>query len=114
MSPANNFTARSDQWDIRLNVPDQEWVDFFILNIEEYCNEGTVKYCHISGIEIGDVPGRTSYGIEHIHIALVLNNYTSKRSVVKKFTSITSISRELSKRILCLRSIKGYTCLKNQ
>lgn len=87
MTPANNMTIRSDQWDIRINVEDQEWVDLFKIQIEEYCDEGTVKYCHISGIEIGDVPGRSSFGQKHVHIALVLNNYTSKRSIVKKFTT---------------------------
>lgn len=86
MTKANDFSRRSDHFDIRLNVPDQEWVDLFINEIEDYCQDGQVKYLHVSGIEIGDVPGRTSFGKQHIHLALVLFNYTSKRSIVKKFT----------------------------
>ena len=85
MPSANDFAKRSDQWDIRLNVPDQEWCEIFVLQMEEYCDNGQVKYLHVSNIEIGDVPGRSSYGEKHIHIALVLNNPTSKRSIYNKF-----------------------------
>jgi hypothetical protein len=87
MPVANDYTIRTDQWDIRLNVPDQEWVDLFIDSLDEYINSGSVRYIHVSGIEMGDVPGRSSYGQLHIHIALVLFNFTSKRSIVNKFTS---------------------------
>lgn len=87
MSPASQFTVRSDQWDIRLNVPDADWVRLFINEMEDYTTSGTVRYLHVSGIEVGDVPGRSSFGEKHIHIALILHNYTSKRSIVNKFAS---------------------------
>lgn len=87
MSSTNDFARRSDQWDIRLNVPDREWLDLFIDELDDYVKEGQVKYIHCTGIEIGDVPGRSSFGKEHVHIALILNNYTSKRSIVNKFTN---------------------------
>lgn len=83
----SSLSVRSDQWDIRINVVDQEWVDLFIIACQEYCDEGSVRYMHISGIELGDVPNRTSFGQLHIHVALILNNFTSKRSVVKRFKS---------------------------
>ncbi len=73
MPPANNFTERSDQWDIRINVQDEEWLELFIIQLEEYCNEGTVRYLHVSSIERGDVPGRTSFNKLHVHIALILH-----------------------------------------
>lgn len=86
MSAANNFTVRSDQWDIRLNIPNVAWIESFTEKIDEYIKEGTVRYIHVSGAEMGDVPGRSSFGQLHIHIALVLFNYTSKRSIVKRFS----------------------------
>ena len=86
MTNANDFSRRTDQWDIRLNVTGPRMVHEMINNLDEYIKSGSVKYIHVSGIEIGDIPGRSSYGKMHVHIALILFNYTSKRSIVNRFT----------------------------
>lgn len=81
----SDLSNRSDQWDIRINLPSRKWLDAFIDELEIYCTTGSVRYLHVSGIELGDNPDFDSYGVEHVHIALVLHNYTSKRSVVRRF-----------------------------
>ena len=79
-----DLRIRSDQWDVRLNVPN-DIVNQSVLNIvKDYYESGKVRYCHVSGVEVGDVPGRTSYGERHVHIALVLYNYTSRGAIIKK------------------------------
>ena len=81
----NDFTKRSDQFDIRINIIDNVWLDTFIDSLPNYCNGGSVRYMHVSGVEIGDNPDYDSYGKAHIHIALILHNHTTKRAIVKKF-----------------------------
>lgn len=83
---ANDFTVRSDQWDIRVNINSQELLAFYVGIVEDVCEHSSVRYCHVSGMEFGTVPGRTDFGMNHVHVALILSNYTSKRSIVKKFT----------------------------
>lgn len=78
---------RSDQWDIRLNVPTTQTVENVLETIKTLFSTGTVRYVHCSGIELGDVPGRTSFGKRHVHIALILHNYTSRGSIIRKFIS---------------------------
>ena len=84
---ASDMAQRTDQFDIRLNVPSDEWLELFLIDIDDYCRNNNVRYLHVSGIEIGDVPGRSSFGQQHVHIALILQNYTSKRSIVNKFVT---------------------------
>jgi hypothetical protein len=83
---ANDFAVKSDQWDIRVNIPSIEWLDNYISGLDDYCEKGSVKYLHVSGIEIGTAPDKDSFNQRHVHIALVLFNYTSKRSIVNRFT----------------------------
>ena len=85
----SDFKQRSDQFDIRLNIYEpnpQAWLDKFIVKVDKYVATGSVRYIHVSAPEVGDVPGRSSYGKMHVHIALVLYNYTTKHSIVRRFT----------------------------
>jgi hypothetical protein len=77
--------TRSDQWDIRINVEDDADVAALITVLRERFEEDNVRYVHCSGVEIGDVPGRSSYGKMHVHVALILANYTSRLSIIKKY-----------------------------
>jgi len=85
----SSFTYRSDQWDIRINIESDEWFDRFLLWLPEYCSDGAVRYMHVSGIEIGENSDYSSYKKKHVHIALILHNYTSKRSVFNKLIPAT-------------------------
>lgn len=83
---SNDFTVRSDQFDIRLNISRfPEAIDNLIGICDKYCRTGSVKYLHVSGLEVGNNPAHDSYQQLHVHIALVLYNFTSKRSIVNRF-----------------------------
>eukprot|EP00918_Siedleckia_nematoides_P083677 GHVU01183432.1.p1 GENE.GHVU01183432.1~~GHVU01183432.1.p1 ORF type:complete len:361 (+),score=34.47 GHVU01183432.1:558-1640(+) len=80
----SELAHRSDEWDIRINVEDEDDCHTILQNLDRMWNFERVRYAHCSSIEIGDIPGRSSYGKKHVHIALVLANYTSKASIMKK------------------------------
>lgn len=79
------LTVRSDQWDIRLNVKDRDHLGDILDNLHHRTLLDNVRYLHCSGVEIGDVPGRSSFGVQHVHIALILQNYTTKSSIFRKY-----------------------------
>ena len=66
----SDLTLRSDQWDIRLNF-DGGWPDVnaFVDTLDSYVSGGSVRYLHVSGLEIGTNPSYTSFGKQHIHVA---------------------------------------------
>ncbi len=82
-----DLRIRSDQWDIRMNVPNDVVLTGLVESMGDYFKSGKVRYSHVSGVEVGDVPGRTSYGEKHVHIALVLYNYTSRGAIIKKIVA---------------------------
>ena len=78
-------TQRSDQFDIRINVGEEcEHLHEIEGRLARYWGNNQVRYYHISGIERGNRPEYDSYGKLHVHIALVLENPTSIRSVRNK------------------------------
>lgn len=81
----SDLSNRSDQWDIRINLPSDTWLDNFLASLPSYVSVGSVRYMHVTGIEIGDNPAYDSFKQRHVHIALILHNYTSKRAIVKRF-----------------------------
>ena len=85
---SSEYGRRSDQFDIRLNISETDPYNHahrIVAKCDKLFKAGSVRYIHVSGIEIGDVPGRSSFGKKHVHIALTLNNYTSKQSILRKF-----------------------------
>jgi hypothetical protein len=48
-------------------------------------NTGTLKYGHISELELGDDPSKSSYKKHHVHIALCYRHRSSKKAVLKKY-----------------------------
>lgn len=85
MDLSSEFRARSDQFDIRLNIEAPGRLD----EILDICNRlyatENVRYLHCSGVEIGDVPNRGSFGKRHVHIALCFYNARTVMSIIKKF-----------------------------
>ena len=81
---SSDLTRRSDQWDLRLNIKDDEHVKNIVKNLSGLFSLGNIRYVHCSNVEVGNVAGRTSFGSKHVHIALILNNYTTKTSVLRK------------------------------
>lgn len=97
---SKNFRERSDQFDIRLNVINDEHFDILKNTVKRLYDGGSVKYIHMSGIEVGDVPGRTSFGERHVHIALCLHNYTTVASIYRKFT-LHELDKGWKRKIKC-------------
>lgn len=71
---------RASQWDIRINVPLSQDVDLVIANIKRRFEEDNVVYVHVSGVEKS-----TTSEQRHVHIALILQNWTSKNSIIRKY-----------------------------
>lgn len=85
--PQSKFT-KSDQFDVRVTInhdlDNNEHIRYLELLMDNYYCSGKVRYYHISGIEIGSndrIP--EVFGKHHVHVALVLYNYTTLGSVRK-------------------------------
>jgi len=88
---------RASQWDIRLNVPTSSDVEEVIANIKRRWELDNIAYVHVSGVEKS-----TSSEQRHVHIALILVNWTSKNSIIRKYVNNPShgfyvAARDLSK-----------------
>jgi predicted AAA+ superfamily ATPase len=71
---------RASQWDIRINVPTDNDLNACITNIQRRYERDNIVYVHVSGVEKS-----TTSEQRHVHIALILQNRTSKNSVIRKF-----------------------------
>lgn len=74
------------EWDMRYNVPTQDDLDLFLMAIEEQVRDSKLRYCLVSGVEIGTRPYQDDYLIRHVHICLVYNNRVSKSSILKNLS----------------------------
>jgi hypothetical protein len=75
---------RSDQFDIRLNIDDLNHLDDVLNKLKELYSTGKARYVHCSGIEKGENPNLDSFGVDHVHVALILWNFTSVRSIINQ------------------------------
>ena len=71
---------RASQWDIRINVPEESDVQQVITNTKLRYEKDNIVYVHVSGVEKSSTSGQL-----HVHIALILQNRTSKNSIIRKF-----------------------------
>ena len=71
---------KASQWDIRINTPNAVDVDQVITNIKNRYETDNVVYVHVSGVEKSSTSDQ-----RHVHIALILQNRTSKNSIIRKY-----------------------------
>jgi hypothetical protein len=71
---------KASQWDIRINVPREEDVAQVITNIQLRYEKDNIVYVHVSGVEKSNTSEQ-----RHVHIALILQNRTSRNSIIRKF-----------------------------
>lgn len=76
---------RSDQFDIRINILDEQHVADLVSIVKYLYECGFARYISITSVEVGDNPKISSFEKQHVHIALCCYNYTSKGSIIKKF-----------------------------
>ena len=80
---AYNFADR--QWDCRINVPTQDYLDIVVANIMEESAQGKFRYILVGGVEIGTRPNQGDYLLRHIHIAAIFCNRVTKSSIIKNW-----------------------------
>jgi hypothetical protein len=80
-----SYGTEDRQWDIRLNVQTDEYLDKIIANIKDEDDKGKFKYILIGGVEIGTRPNQDDYQVEHVHIAVIFHNRASKSSIIKNW-----------------------------
>lgn len=73
---------RASQWDIRINVPTESDVNQVVTNIKNRYEMDNIVYVHVSGVEKSSTSEQ-----RHVHIALILQNKTSKNSIIRRFVN---------------------------
>ncbi|MGB0911663.1 MAG: hypothetical protein ACPGYT_14990 [Nitrospirales bacterium] len=80
-----NYKTEDRQWDARINVQTDEYLDTIVDNIKKEHAAGKFRYILIGGVEVGTRPNQTDYKIRHVHIAAVFNNRCSQASILKNW-----------------------------
>lgn len=80
-----SYNTEDRQWDIRLNIPNDEYIQEVVEKIMLEWINGKFKYILVGGIEIGDREGQGDYGIKHVHAAVIFHNRASKASIIKNW-----------------------------
>lgn len=95
-----DWSEQNRQWDARINLSDESCNLIFAEHeLEVVCKRlkewPAVKYCFVGGIELGENPATTDYQKLHAHIALILHNPTTRRSIVHNLAFGTFLSGNL-------------------
>lgn len=69
------------QWDLRVNVPDDETIKALITCIRKDIDNSRIKYVLVGGIEIGTKPAHSDYQQRHVHIAVIFVNKISGKAL---------------------------------
>jgi|688.fasta_scaffold208689_2 hypothetical protein len=80
-----SYQTEDRQWDIRVNVQEDSYLEEIICNVAEEFQQGKFKYVLIGGLEIGDKPTHSDYLVRHFHAAVIFNNRASKSSILKNW-----------------------------
>jgi hypothetical protein len=73
------------QWDVRLNVQTDEYLQDIVENIMLESTNGKFAYILIGGCEIGTKPSQDDYKVRHVHIAAIFHNRVTKASIIKNW-----------------------------
>lgn len=84
-TPSVPHSHEDRQWDIRVNVQDPEYLEEIIQAIMEEHHKGRFRYVLVGGVEIGDNPRTSDFGVKHVHIAVIFHNRASKGSIIKNW-----------------------------
>lgn len=89
MSNVNNndvpYTREDRQWDVRINVQDDDYLASIVENVMLENVAGKFKYVLLGGLEIGTRPNHSDYQVRHIHAAVIFHNRASKASIIKNW-----------------------------
>lgn len=79
------YSTSNRQWDARINVPTDEYLEKVLSAIRDESGKGRLKYILVGGIEIGTKPNHTDYQVRHVHIAAIYHNNITKSAIVKNW-----------------------------
>ncbi|RHZ11498.1 hypothetical protein DYB37_011755, partial [Aphanomyces astaci] len=82
------YNHEDRQWDARVNVQDDEYLQNVLESIMLENAKGKFKYILVGGVEIGTLPNQTDYQVKHVHIAAVFHNGCSKSSIIKNWNIV--------------------------
>lgn len=80
-----SYQTEDRQWDVRINVQTDDYLELITTNIMLESANGKFKYILVSGLEVGTRPHQTDYQIRHIHVAVIFHNRASKSSIIKNW-----------------------------
>lgn len=81
-----SYKHEDRQWDVRVNVQSDEYLESLTTNIMcEHAERGKFKYILIGGLETGTKPTQDDYKVRHVHIAAIFHNRTSKAAIIKNW-----------------------------
>lgn len=76
---AQFFRTPDRQWDLRVNTPDDTYLQTLVTKIKRDIEEGRITYVLVGGVEIGTKPTHSDYQQRHVHIAVIfVNRITGK------------------------------------
>ena len=79
------YSHEDRQWDIRINVQEDSYLESIVENVMLEALAGKFKYVLLGGLEIGTRPNNSDYQIRHIHAAVLFHNRASKASIIKNW-----------------------------
>jgi hypothetical protein len=82
---AVTFNTEDRQWDCRINVQTDEYLQEITENIMLEQAAGKFRYILIGGLEVGTRPNQTDYQVRHVHICAIFHNRSSKSSIIKNW-----------------------------
>lgn len=85
MSQTISYQHEDRQWDVRINVQDNEYLETIVENIMMEHVAGKFKYILVGGVELGTRPNQSDYQVRHIHCAVIFHNRASKASIIKNW-----------------------------
>ena len=79
------YNLRDRQWDVRVNVQTDEYLQQVLDGIRSEHAKGRFKYILVGGLEIGTKPTQDDYQTRHIHIAAIYNDPIAKSALLKNW-----------------------------
>lgn len=80
-----SYKHEDRQWDCRINVQSDDYLQLITENIMLEHAAGKFKYILVSGCEIGTKPNHSDYQVRHVHIAVIFHNRSSKSAIIKNW-----------------------------
>lgn len=82
------YSQEDRQWDVRVNVQQDEYLQDILESIVLENARGKFKYILVGGLEVGTRPQHSDYKIRHVHVAAVFHNRCSKASIIKNWNIV--------------------------